>query len=125
MLAPDGRKPGRLDAHDPFTGKRAWTQEMDIPGFASVLTTGGGLVFNGDPKGMLRAYDADTGKELWSFNTGSGMRSGLISYAIDGEQYILVPSGWGSYAAVLMPALLPELEKVPAASTLIAFKLPK
>jgi alcohol dehydrogenase (cytochrome c) len=125
VLAPDGRKPGRLDAHDPFTGKRAWTQEMDIPGFASVLTTGGELVFNGDPKGMLRAYDAATGKELWSFNTGSGMRSGIISYAIDGEQYILVPSGWGSYAAVLMPALLPELEKVPAASTLIAFKLPK
>jgi len=125
VLAPDGRKPGRLDANDPFTGKRAWTQEMDIPGFASVLTTGGELVFNGDPKGMLRAYDAATGKELWSFNTGSGMRSGIISYAIDGEQYILVPSGWGSYAAVLMPALLPELEKVPAASTLIAFKLPK
>src|SRR5262252_5496583 len=52
VMAPDGRKPGRLDARDPFTGKRAWTQEMDIPGFANVLTTGGGLVFNGDPKGM-------------------------------------------------------------------------
>ena len=36
------------------------------------------------------------------------------------SQYILVASGWGSYAAILMPALLPQLEKVPAASTLIA-----
>jgi alcohol dehydrogenase (cytochrome c) len=53
------------------------------------------------------------------------MRSGIISYAVDGEQYILVPSGWGSYAAVLLPALFPQLEKVPAASTLIAFKLAK
>jgi hypothetical protein len=26
---------------------------------------------------------------------GSGMRIGIIGYAIDGEQYILVPSGWG------------------------------
>src|SRR5215510_5386864 len=125
VMAPDGRKPGRLDAHDPFTGKRAWTQEMDVPGFANVLTTGGGLVFNGDPKGMLRAYDAGTGKVLWSFNTGSGMRGGIISYAIDGEQYILVPSGWGSYAALLLPALFPQLENMPAASTLIAFKLSK
>ena len=125
VMAPDGRKPGRLDAHDPFTGKRVWSQEMDVPGFANVLTTAGGLVLNGDPKGMLRAYDAATGTELWSFNTGSGMRGGIISYAVGGEQYILVPSGWGSYAAVLMPALLPELEKVPAASTLIAFKLAK
>jgi alcohol dehydrogenase (cytochrome c) len=124
-MAPDGRKPGRLDARDPFTGVLKWTHEMDIPGFASVLTTGGGLVFNGDPMGILRAFDADSGKLLWSFNTGSGMRSGIISYAIDGEQYILVPSGWGSYAAVLLPALFPQLEKVPAASTLIAFKLAK
>jgi alcohol dehydrogenase (cytochrome c) len=82
-------------------------------------------VFNGDPLGTLRALDADTGKVLWSFNTGSGMRSGIISYAVDGEQYILVPSGWGSYAAILLPPLFPQLAKVPAASTLIAFKLPK
>jgi len=53
------------------------------------------------------------------------MRSGIISYAVAGEQYILVPSGWGSYAAILLPALFPQLEKMPAASTLIAFKLPK
>ena len=78
---------------------------MDIPGFASALTTGGGLVFNGDPIGILRAFDADTGRVLWSFNTGSGMRGGIVTYAIEGEQYILVPSGWGSYAALLMPAL--------------------
>jgi alcohol dehydrogenase (cytochrome c) len=125
VLAPDGRKPGRLDARDPFTGERKWTSEMEVPGFASVLTTGGGLVFNGDPLGMLRAFDAETGEQLWSFNTGSGMRSGIISYAVDGEQYILVPSGWGSYAAILLPPLFPQLEKVPSASTLIAFKLAK
>src|SRR4029078_7054702 len=98
---------------------------MDVPGFACVLTTGGGLVFNGDPMGKLQAYDGETGKVLWSFNAGSGMRGGIVTYAVDGEQYILVASGWGSYAAILMPALLPQLEKVPGASTLIAFKVPK
>ncbi len=125
VMAPDGRKPGRLTAYDPFTGDRKWSIDMDMPGFSGVLTTGGGLVFNGDPRGMLRAYDADTGNKLWEFNTGSGMRAGIISYAIDGDQYILVPSGWGSYAAVLLPPLFPELEKATSASTLIAFKLPK
>jgi alcohol dehydrogenase (cytochrome c) len=64
-------------------------------------------------------------RPLWSFNTGSGMRAGIVSYAVDGEQYILVPSGLGSYAALLLPALFTQLEKMPAASTLIAFKLPK
>jgi alcohol dehydrogenase (cytochrome c) len=98
---------------------------MDVPGFACVLTTGGGLVFNGDPMGKLQAFDADTGKVLWSFDTGSGMRGGIVSYAVGGEQYILVPSGWGSYAALLLPPLFPQLEKIPAASTLIAFKVSK
>ena len=80
-------------------------------------------MLNGDPLGNLRAFDADNGQVLWTFNTGSGLRSGIVSYAVDGKQYILVPSGWGSYAAILLPPLFPPLEKVPAASTLIAFAL--
>jgi alcohol dehydrogenase (cytochrome c) len=122
QMAP-GHAPGRLDARDPITGQRKWTYEMDIPSLGSVLTTGGGLVFNGDPLGIIRAFDTENGKLLWSFNTGSGLRSGLVSYAIDGKQYILVPSGWGSYAAILLPPLFPELKNVPGASTLIAFTL--
>jgi alcohol dehydrogenase (cytochrome c) len=50
---------------------------------------------------------------LWNFNTGSGLRSGIVSYAVDGKQYILVPSGWGSFAALFLPPLFPQLAKVP------------
>jgi alcohol dehydrogenase (cytochrome c) len=118
-----GHVPGRLDARDPITGQRKWTYEMAIPSFGAVLTTGGGLVFNGDPLGIVRAFDADDGKVLWSFNTGSGLRSGLVSYAVDGKQYILVPSGWGSLAGIFMPAVFPQLANEPGAATLIAFTL--
>jgi alcohol dehydrogenase (cytochrome c) len=118
-----GHKPGRIDARDPITGERKWTYEMDLPSFGSVLTTSGGLVFNGDPLGTVRVFDADNGKVLWSFNTGSGIRSGIVTYAVNNKQYVLVPSGWGSYAAILLPPLFPQLEKVPGAATLIAFTL--
>ena len=117
----DGKAPGRLDARDPITGKLHWSVEYERPSWGSVLATGGDLVFNGDPLGILRAFDATNGEELWSFNTGSGIRSGLVSYAVDGKQYILVPAGWGSWASVLFPALFPELGKVPGAASLIAF----
>ncbi len=30
-----------------------------VPLLGSVLTTGGGLVFNGDPFGIVRAFDAE------------------------------------------------------------------
>jgi len=68
-------------------------------------------------------FDADNGKILWSFNTGSGLHSGIVSYAINGKQYILVPSGWGSSASLIMPSVFPELAGLPSAATLIAFSL--
>ena len=43
VMAPDGRKPGKLSANDPLTGERKWSVDMDVPGFSCVLTTGGGL----------------------------------------------------------------------------------
>jgi alcohol dehydrogenase (cytochrome c) len=119
----EGMAPSRLDARDPITGERKWTYEMNVPALGSVLTTGGGLVFNGDPLGTVRAFDADNGKVLWSFNTGSGLRSGIVSYAIEGKQYILVPSGRGSFAAALLPGVFPEMADVRGAATLIAFSL--
>ncbi|HEY4040731.1 MAG TPA: PQQ-binding-like beta-propeller repeat protein [Rhodopila sp.] len=118
-----GKPAGRLDARDPVTGERKWTYEADLPLLGSVLTTGGGLVFNGDPLGVVRAFDADNGNILWSFNTGSGLRSGIVSYTVDGKQYILVPSGRGSFAALIMPALFPQMADVPGAAALIAFTL--
>jgi len=42
------------------------------------------------------AVDAKDGKELWSFNLGTPQSGGIISYAVDGKQYIAVAAG-GSY----------------------------
>jgi hypothetical protein len=50
------------------------------------------------------------------------MRGGIVSYAVDGSS----TSWWravGNLRGDPDAALLPQLEKVPAASTLIAFKV--
>ena len=39
--------------------------------------------------------DAETGEELWKFQTGSGVVGCPITWEMDGEQYVAVPSGWG------------------------------
>jgi alcohol dehydrogenase (cytochrome c) len=62
-----------------------------------VLTTGGGLAFAGSPEGIFAAYDTRTGKQLWSYQTGSGIVGSPMSFFIDGKQYIAVPSGWGGW----------------------------
>ncbi len=124
-VAPPGtdRATARLDARDPLTGKVAWSVPYELPGYGSVMTTAGGLVFNGDPKGMVYAYDASNGKVLWDFNTGSGIRAGIVSYAVDGKQYILVPSGWGSLAPGFAASAYPGIDKIPGGSAVIAFTL--
>jgi alcohol dehydrogenase (cytochrome c) len=123
-VPPPGEPPSaRLDARDPITGEVRWSVNYESPGYGGVLATGGGLVFNGDSEGVVRAHDAETGKELWSFRTGSGIRGGIISYAVNGKQYILVPSGWGSYASIFALQWFPQLAKVNGGAALIAFTL--
>jgi alcohol dehydrogenase (cytochrome c) len=122
-VAVSGKAPGRIEAVDPVTGKRKWSKEFPVPRTASFLTTAGGLLFTGEPEGYVRAYDLRDGRELWAFNTGSGLRGGIVSYAVKGKQYILVPSGWGGWAGITFPQMLPELRSINGAASMIAFSL--
>ena len=93
---PGGDYSGHLDARDPVTGEVKWQVSFREPPLASVLATAGNLVFLPDAAGIIHAYNAETGKELWSHNDGIGHAGGIISYAAGGKQYIAVPAGWGS-----------------------------
>jgi alcohol dehydrogenase (cytochrome c) len=122
-VPPPGGASARLDARDPITGKVKWSVDYPLPGLGSVLTTGGNLVFNGDPKGNIFAYDARNGKQLWSFNAGSGLRGGIVSYAVDGKQYIVASTGFGSHAPGFMASAFPEIGGLPGGAALVAFTL--
>ena len=62
---------------------------------ASLLATGGGLVFGGEPSGEFNALDAETGEHLWQFQCGSGHHSSPSTYSVDGQQYIAAPTRLG------------------------------
>lgn len=121
---PNSKDPyGRLDARDPLTGELKWSVRYDLPPLSSVLTTAGGLVFTGDMEGHLFAYDADNGKQLWQFNAGSGARGGPVSYAVDGKQYIVIPTGLGSHAPGFLAGAFPQIKDLPGGAALIGFTL--
>jgi alcohol dehydrogenase (cytochrome c) len=86
---------GALRAVDPASGKIVWEAKNGAPLWGGVMATKGGLVFWGTPEGHLKAADAKTGTELWSFQTGSGVVAPPISWEEGGEQYVAVVSGWG------------------------------
>ncbi|MFZ1105262.1 MAG: PQQ-dependent dehydrogenase, methanol/ethanol family, partial [Hyphomicrobiaceae bacterium] len=86
---------GRLVAWDPIARKAAWTVEHPLAWNGGVLSTAGGLVFQGNGEGKLVAYDAKTGKRLWDFYAQTGIVAAPVTYEVDGEQYVTVNVGWG------------------------------
>ena len=86
---------GALRAMDPKTGKIAWEVKNNAPLWGGVLATAGDLVFYGTPEGYLKAVDAKSGKEMWKFQTGSGVVAPPITWQEGGTQYVAVVSGWG------------------------------
>jgi len=118
---PDGKAYGYLKAFDPISGKMAWRVDYKNPGLGWVLSTAGGLVFNGDPEGWVHAYDDENGKELWKFNTGSGIRAGIVSYMAGGKQYIVVPSGFGSLFPGFASSVFTDFKNVRGGAAVIAF----
>ena len=124
LPSPSGEVLSHLDAFDPITGERVWRRDTKHPLLAALLSTGGGLVFTGDPEGHFFALNSRTGEELWSFQTGSGHRGGPIAYAVDGRQYIATPSGWGSTLGARLAQFFPELLGARQGATVFAFALP-
>jgi alcohol dehydrogenase (cytochrome c) len=99
LVNPEGDKVrAHVDARDPITGKLKWQIDFPEPPLASLLSTGGNLLFVPDARGVLHAYDAGTGKELWTHNNGQGHNGGIISYMAKGKQYVAVATGWGGLA---------------------------
>ena len=116
---------GVLRAMDPKTGKEVWRYENFAPLWGGVLTTAGNLVFTGTPEGFLKGFDAKTGEEKYSFNTGSGIVGSPITWEQDGEQYLTVVSGWGGAVPLWGGEVAKRVAHLNQGGTVWTFKLPK
>jgi alcohol dehydrogenase (cytochrome c) len=102
-----GSFPSALRAFDVGTGNLKWEHKYEGNGFWSssypgTLSTGGGLVFTGDPAGNFVAFDATNGKSLWHFPLGGVLQSNAPNtFTLDGRQYVLVAGGDTLYAFYL------------------------
>jgi len=112
---------GHLKAIDPLTGKTKWEAPSDIPRFSGVLSTAGGVVFSGQLTGEFEAFDADSGKKLWQFQTGSGIEGQPVTWQQDGVQYVAVASGYGGVYSLFSGD--ERLAKVPPGGSLWVFAL--
>ena len=75
--------------------------------FGGATATSGGLIFvGGTLDKMFRAFDSDTGQELWSYKLPFIGSAPPTSYIADGEQFIIIPSTGGFSLKELYPNLV-------------------
>ena len=87
---------GLFSAVDLSTGKIAWQRRVTDPMIGGALATAGGVVFTGTKDQRFVAFDAKSGRELWSYHAPAGVNAPPITYAVDGQQYVAVAAG-GNY----------------------------
>lgn len=114
IAEPIGKARGWLTAVDASTGEVRWRYESSRPMLAAVTTTSASLVFAGELTGDLIALDAVSGKVLYRYYTGASLSGGIVTYAINGKQYVAAMSGSASGF----------WQAPPAASSVVVFSLP-
>ncbi|WP_432449207.1 PQQ-dependent methanol/ethanol family dehydrogenase [Aliiroseovarius marinus] len=115
---------GSLKAIDPNTGDIKWEYKNDAPLWGGVMATAGGLVFTGTPEGYLKAFDADSGEELWKFQTGSGIVGQPVTWEQDGQQYVAVASGWGGAVPLWGGEVAKKVNFLNQGGSIWVFKIP-
>lgn len=112
MLLPCNQPPwGSLVAVNVHTGEIAWKSPLGAtdslpagkrntgrPNLAGSIATAGGLVFiAGTDDSRFRAYDAKTGKEVWTAQmNASGSATPSTYQGADGKQYVVITATGGS-----------------------------
>jgi len=108
LLAPSGvpcNAPpwGTVAAVDLFSGKKVWDVPLGswIPDMntgtvtlGGPMVSAGGLVFTAAAMdNYLRAFDVETGKELWKYELPAGGQATPMTYMLKGKQYVVIAAG--------------------------------
>ncbi len=115
---------GSLKAINPVDGKTVWEYKNNSPLWGGIMTTAGGLVFMGTPEGYFKAFNAQTGEELWKFQTGSGIVGSPITWEQDGEQYVTIVSGWGGAVPLWGGEVAKRVKNLNQGGSIWTFKIP-
>jgi len=99
-----------LEALDYKTGEIKWSHAYTADslvgrlGGPGILTTAGNLLFTGDYKRNLIAFNSTNGDILWHFPMLRPLSNGPETYLMDGRQYLIAGAGDTLFAFTLVSA---------------------
>ena len=78
----------------PAGADSAARRALGSPNLGGAIATAGGLAFVGATLDrQLRAFDLETGRELWRGALPAGGKATPMTYAVDGRQYVAIAAG--------------------------------
>jgi glucose dehydrogenase len=89
-----------------------------------MLSTAGGLVFNGSLDRRFTAFEEATGKILWETKLNASPSSTPITYSVGGKQYVAVIAGGGGAFDSAGRGMAPEIASPSGGLTVSVFALP-
>ncbi|WP_085787374.1 pyrroloquinoline quinone-dependent dehydrogenase [Ketogulonicigenium robustum] len=125
LLAPEKENMGRIDAIDISTGKTLWSVERLASNYSPVLSTAGGVLFNGGSDRYFRALSEETGETLWQTRLATVASGQAVSYELDGVQYIAIAGGGTTYGAVQNRPLAEPVDSTSIGNAVYVFALPQ
>jgi quinoprotein glucose dehydrogenase len=119
---------GSLVAIDLKSGNKAWESTLGdiaglqpklkgalpaptgMPNLGGPIATATGLVFVGAAMDhFIRAFDIETGRELWRAELPAGARATPMTYVLKGKQFVVIAAGgnenWGAGDSIVAFAL--------------------
>ena len=68
--------------------------EFGAPGMGGPIITAGGLIFIGSTADeKFRAFDIETGEELWKVKLPTAAMATPMTYEVQGRQYVVIAAG--------------------------------
>ena len=88
-------------------------REIALGGVGSTgnLATAGNLVLQGTDTGQFYAFDAKSGRQLFTYKAPRAIRASPLTYRVNGKQYVVIAAGGGKWGA-------------PSGGSYVAFALP-
>jgi quinoprotein glucose dehydrogenase len=94
---------GTIAAVDLFTGAKTWDVPLGsfVPGMntgtvtlGGPIVTAGGVVFSAATMdNFIRAFDEESGQEIWKYELPAGGQATPMTYTLKGKQYLVIAAG--------------------------------